>query len=75
MDEGRLLAADERARAEAELDLEVEAAAEDVLAEEPEFRRLLDGDLKAVVFLTFNIVLVLPYIKMNLPQVYMCSPS
>ena len=23
----------------------------------------------------YNIVLVLPYIKMNLPQVYMCSPS
>ena len=26
-------------------------------------------------FLIYNIVLVLPYIKMNLPQVYMCSPS
>ena len=26
-------------------------------------------------FLFYNIVLVLPYIKMNLPQVYMCSPS
>ena len=25
--------------------------------------------------LIYNIVLVLPYIKMNLPQVYMCSPS
>ena len=23
----------------------------------------------------YNIVLVLPYIRMNLPQVYMCSPS
>ena len=26
-------------------------------------------------FLIYNIVLVLPYIKMNLPQVYMCSSS
>ena len=26
-------------------------------------------------FLLYNIVLVLPYIKMNPPQVYMCSPS
>ena len=26
-------------------------------------------------FKFYNIVLVLPYIKMNLPQVYMCSPS
>ena len=26
-------------------------------------------------YLLYNIVLVLPYIKMNLPQVYMCSPS
>ena len=25
--------------------------------------------------LLYNIVLVLPYINMNLPQVYMCSPS
>ena len=26
-------------------------------------------------WLLYNIVLVLPYINMNLPQVYMCSPS
>ena len=26
-------------------------------------------------FLIYNIVLVLPYINMNLPQVYTCSPS
>ena len=30
---------------------------------------------KRLFFLIYNIVLVLPYIKMNLPQVYMCSPS
>ena len=28
-----------------------------------------------IFFLIYNIILVLPYIKMNLPQVYMCSPS
>ena len=27
------------------------------------------------VFYLYNIVLLLPYIEMNLPQVYMCSPS
>ena len=27
------------------------------------------------IFLLYNIVLVLPYINMNLPQVYTCSPS
>ena len=27
------------------------------------------------IFKLYNIVLVLPYIKVNLPQVYMCSPS
>ena len=27
------------------------------------------------IFKLYNIVLVLPYIKMNPPQVYMCSPS
>ena len=27
------------------------------------------------LFLLYNIVLVLPYINMNLPQVYTCSPS
>ena len=26
-------------------------------------------------YLLYNIVLVLPYINMNLPQVYTCSPS
>ena len=29
---------------------------------------------KFYFILLYNIVLVLPYIKMNLPQVYMCSP-
>ena len=48
LQQGGLLAADERAGAEAELDLEVEAAAEDVLAEEPELRRLPDRHLEAV---------------------------
>ena len=28
-----------------------------------------------LIFKIYNIVLVLPYIEMNLPQVYMCSPS
>ena len=28
-----------------------------------------------IFFLLYNIVLVLPYIDMNLPWVYMCSPS
>ena len=28
-----------------------------------------------LLFLLYNIVLVLPYINMNLPRVYMCSPS
>ena len=27
------------------------------------------------IFKLYNIVLVLPYIEMNLPQAYMCSPS
>ena len=45
----------------------------------------LDVDLKLLLFfkfiyfnwrlLLYNIVFVLPYINMNLPQVYMCSPS
>ena len=30
---------------------------------------------KFLYFLLCNIVLVLPYINMNLPQVYMCSPA
>ena len=28
-----------------------------------------------IIILLYNIVLVLPYINMNLPQVYTCSPS
>ena len=28
-----------------------------------------------IIFLLYNIVLVLPYINMHLPRVYMCSPS
>ena len=31
--------------------------------------------LLLLFFLLYNIVLVLPYINMNLPQVYTCSPS
>jgi len=31
--------------------------------------------LNLFFFKLYNIVLVLPYIKMNPPQVYMCSPS
>ena len=42
------LAADKRAGAEAEVDVEVKAGAEDVLAEEAVFPGLLDGDLEAV---------------------------
>ena len=30
---------------------------------------------KWVTLITFNVVLVLPYIDMNLPRVYSCSPS
>ena len=39
---------------------------------------MTENSLSIFVFyfiLFYNIVLVLPYIKMNLPQVYMCSPS
>jgi len=32
-------------------------------------------DLNTLYHLLYNIVLVLPYINMNLPQVYTCSPS
>ena len=28
-----------------------------------------------IIIIFYNIVLVLPYINMNLPRVYMCSPS
>ena len=28
-----------------------------------------------IIFILYNIVLVLPYINMHLPRVYMCSPS
>ena len=31
--------------------------------------------LKNFIFKLYNIVLVLPNIEMNLPQVYLCSPS
>ena len=31
--------------------------------------------LVLLIYLTYNILLVLPYIDMNLPWVYMCSPS
>ena len=48
LQQGRLLAADEGAGAEADLDVEVEAGAEDVLAEEAVFAGLLDGDLEAL---------------------------
>ena len=36
---------------------------------------LSEGSLFYFIFLLFNIVLVLPYINMNMPRVYMCSPS
>ena len=48
VDKGGLFAADESTGTVAELDIEVEAAAEDVLAEEAVFAGLLDGDLEAV---------------------------
>ena len=54
-----------------------------------EFQRIARRDMKAFLYIFFlfvfllilfyfklyKIVLVLPNIKMNLPQVYMCSPS
>ncbi len=43
-----LLAADEGAGAQAELDVEVEAGAEDILAQQAVFPGLLDGDLQAL---------------------------
>ena len=43
-DQGALLAADERAGAHADLDVEVEPAAQDVLAQQAALPRLLDGD-------------------------------
>ena len=48
VDEGGFLAADEGAGTVAELDVEVKAAAEDVLAEEAVLAGLVDGDLQAV---------------------------
>ena len=35
----------------------------------------LQADSLFFIFKLYNIVLVLPYIKMNPPQAYMCSPS
>ncbi len=46
--EGGLLAADEGAGAQAQLDVEVEAGAEDVLAQQAVFTGLADGDLQPV---------------------------
>ena len=48
LEKSRLFAADERAGAEAELDVEIEVAAENLLAEKAEVASLLDGDLKAL---------------------------
>ena len=48
MDEGGLLSADECACAVAELDLEVESGAQDVLAKKAVFLSLLDGYLETV---------------------------
>ena len=31
--------------------------------------------INSLIILLYDIVLVLPYIDMNLPRVYMCSPS
>ena len=36
---------------------------------------LVDPLFPGFFFLLYNIVLVLPYINMHPPQVYMCSPS
>ena len=47
VDEGRLLAADERAGAELDLDVEAEVRAEDVLAEQAARARLVDRHLEA----------------------------
>ena len=44
----RLFAADERARAEADVKVEVETRAEDVLAQKPHLARLLNGDGEAL---------------------------
>ena len=43
MNQRRLLAADEGARAVAQLDVEREARAQDVVAQQPVFPRLFDG--------------------------------
>ena len=41
----------------------------------PETQRSQINFLFYFIFKLYNIVLVLPYIKMNPPQAYMCSPS
>ena len=46
--------------------------ADKLMDSSPSFFFLIDFD---IFFLLYNIVLVLPYINMNLPRVYTCSPS
>jgi hypothetical protein len=46
-DQGRLLAADEGACAFLNLAVEIEAATQDVLSQEPELPGLVDGDIQA----------------------------
>ena len=48
LEKSRLFAADERAGAEAELDVEIEVAAENLLAQETEVASLLNGDLETL---------------------------
>ena len=48
LEKSRLFAADERAGAEAKLNVEVKVAAENLLAQKTEVASLLDGDLKAL---------------------------
>ena len=48
LEKSRLFAADERAGAEAELDVEIEVAAENLLAQKSEVAGLLDGDLETL---------------------------
>ena len=48
LEKSRLFAADERAGAEAELDVEVEVAAENLLAQKAEVASLLNGDLETL---------------------------
>ena len=47
-DERRLLAADKRAGAEADVDVKVEPAVENILPQQPVFTRLPDGDFEAL---------------------------